>query len=115
MSARDRRRSDNLARGATTATFLRLARTAKKEGRAEDEAWLRGKAADRWSQRKARASLTAEQAEGLLERMPADSPSQEAREARAEAMALLTLLKSPNPGLEDRVQSLSARLEDRVP
>jgi hypothetical protein len=30
-------------------------------------------------------------------------------------MALLTLLKSPNPGLEDRVQSLSARLEDRVP
>lgn len=115
MSAWDRRRSHNRARGGAAATFLKHAKTAESEGRTEDAKWLRFKAAERWERRKMRPDLpSVESVERTIDAVGFDSPT------RPEAMRLLTYLRVKKAGhhsalLDDMIVALLVDLEKVLP
>lgn len=115
MSAWDRRRSHNRARGGAAATFLRHAKKAESEGRTEDAKWLRFKAAERWEKRKTRPDLpSVESVERTVDAAGFDDP------VRPEAMRLLTYLRVKKAGhhsavLDDMIVALTSTLEKVLP
>lgn len=106
MNAREKRRSTNRARGAAAGTFLRHARVASAEGRFEDAAWLRSRAASRWAQRKLEPEIpTADDVDSLIVCRQG---------ARIDMMRLLTLLRvmeAGHPVGPEKVMALVKQLE----
>lgn len=92
-------------------SFLKHAKTASREGRAEDAAWLREKAADRWAQRKVVPDVPrADDVAAMLDRLEGVGS-----DVWIDGMRLLTLLRVSEKGHPvdpDVVMVFVRRLED---